>query len=47
MCEVKGKPIQSLIEGDEITVEIGFAGVWNVGNYSGFAWKLHSSVFLV
>ena len=47
MCEVKGKPIQSLIEDDEITVEIGFSGVWNVGNYSGFSWKLHSSVFLV
>ena len=46
MCEVKGKPIQSLIEDDEVTVEIGFSGVWNVGNYSGFAWKLSSCTFI-
>ncbi len=47
MCEVKGRPVQSLIKDDEIEVEIEFTGVWNVGNYSGFAWKLHSSIFIV
>ena len=42
MCEVKGRPIQSLIKGDEVEVEVAFAGIWNVGNYSGYAWKLMS-----
>jgi hypothetical protein len=35
MCEVKGRPIQSLIRGDEAEVVVDFKGVWNVGNYSG------------
>lgn len=43
MCEVKGRPIQSLTKGDEIEVIIDFKGVWNVGNYSGFSWILSSS----
>ena len=43
MCEVKGRPIQSLIKGDDIEVEIDFKGVWNVGNYSGFSWILSNS----
>tara|TARA_B110000259_G_scaffold58333_1_gene68890 strand:+ start:110 stop:457 length:348 start_codon:yes stop_codon:yes gene_type:complete len=47
MCEVKGRPVQSLIKDDEVEIEIEFKGVWNVANYSGFSWKLHSSVFLV
>ena len=47
MCEVKGRPLQSLIKDDEIEVEIEFKGVWNVANYSGFSWKLHSSIFFV
>ena len=42
MCEVLGQPVQSLIKGDEVEVEVGFAGVWNVGGYSGYAWKLSS-----
>ena len=42
MCEVRGKPVQSLIKDDEIEVEIDFAGVWNVGEYSGYSWKLKS-----
>jgi hypothetical protein len=40
MCNVKGRPIQSLIKGDDVEVEIDFKGVWNVGNYSGFSWIL-------
>jgi len=42
MCEVKGRPIQSLIKGDEVEVVIDFKGIWNVGNYSGFSWILSS-----
>ena len=40
MCEVKGRPIQSLIRGDEVDVDINFKGAWNVGDYSGFSWVL-------
>lgn len=43
MCEVKGRPLQSLIKDDEIEVVVDFKGVWNVGNYSGFSWILSSS----
>ena len=43
MCEVKGRPVQSLIKGDEVEVEVDFKGVWNVGNYSGFSWIVSSS----
>ena len=42
MCNVNGRPAQSLIKGDEVEVEVDFAGIWNVGNYSGYAWKLMS-----
>jgi len=43
MCEVKGRPIQSLIKDDEVEIVVDFKGVWNVGNYSGFSWTLSSS----
>lgn len=43
MCDVKGRPVQSLIKGDEVEVDVDFRGVWNVGNYSGFSWILSSS----
>jgi hypothetical protein len=43
MCDVKGRPVQSLVKGDEVEVEVDFKGVWNVGNYSGFSWILSSS----
>jgi hypothetical protein len=42
MCEVHGQPVQSLIKGDEVEVEVEFMGVWNVGEYSGYSWKLVS-----
>jgi len=43
MCEVKGRPLQSLIKGDEVEVAVEFKGSWNVGNHSGFSWILSSS----
>ena len=42
MCEVKGRPVQSLIKNDEVEVVVDFKGSWNVGNYSGFSWILSS-----
>jgi hypothetical protein len=38
MCEVQGRPIQSLIKGDNVEVVADFKGSWNVGNHSGFSW---------
>ena len=43
MCNVKGRPIQSLIKDDEVEIVADFKGVWNVGTYSGFSWILSSS----
>ena len=43
MCEVKGRPVQSLIKDDMVEVNVDFKGVWNVGNHSGFSWILSSS----
>jgi hypothetical protein len=41
MCTVTGlTPVQSLVKGDTVDVIIEFKGVWNVGNYCGFSWKL-------
>lgn len=42
MCNVSGRPVQSLIRDDVVQVEVDFAGVWNIGDYSGYAWKLIS-----
>ena len=42
MCEVRGRPIQSLIKDDEIDVVVEFRGVWNFANYSGYSWVLSS-----
>jgi len=42
MCEVKGRPVQSLIKGDDVEVAVDFKGSWNVGNYSGFSWVMSS-----
>lgn len=42
MCEVLGRPVQSLIKDDEVEVVIDFKGVWNVGEYSGYSWLLSS-----
>ena len=40
MCHVEGRPVQSLIKDDEVEVEINFMGIWNVGEYNGYSWKL-------
>lgn len=45
MCNVQGKPIQSLVKDDEVQVELDFKGAWNAGNHSGFSWILSSSSF--
>ena len=45
MCSVEGRPIQALVRGDEIEVEVDFKGAWNVENHSGFSWVLSSSIF--
>jgi hypothetical protein len=42
MCEVRGRPIQSLIKDDEVEVVVEFRGVWNFANYSGYSWVLSS-----
>ena len=42
MCQVEGQPVQALTIGSEVEVDVDFAGVWNVGNYSGYSWKLVS-----
>ncbi len=42
MCNVKGRPIQSCKQADEVEIEIKFKGAWNVGNYCGFSWILES-----
>ena len=42
MCKVHGNPVQSLTKDEEVEVEIDFMGVWNVGEYSGYSWKLMS-----
>jgi len=45
MCSVEGRPIQSLVRGDEIEVVVDFKGAWNVENHCGFSWVLSSSTF--
>jgi hypothetical protein len=42
MCEVKGRPLQSLIKDDQVEIMVDFKGSWNVGNHSGFSWILSS-----
>lgn len=42
MCEVRNKPVQSLIKGDDVDIDIEYKGVWNVANHSGYTWKLTS-----
>ena len=44
MCQVQGRPVQSLIKDDEVEVVVDFKGVWNVGGYSGYSWVLVSSI---
>ena len=42
-CNVSGdKTIQELKNGDSVTIELKNCGVWNIGEWSGFAWKVLS-----
>lgn len=36
------RPLQSLIRGDELEVDIEYMGLWTVGEHSGHSWKLTS-----
>ena len=40
MCDVQGRPVQTLVKGDDVEIEVAFKGAWNVGNHSGFSWML-------
>jgi hypothetical protein len=40
MCKYEGAPVQSLNKGDDVEVDTDFMGCWNVGEYSGYSWKL-------
>lgn len=43
MCKNMGvRPLQSLIKGDLVEIEIEFTGLWTVGDYTGYTWKLSS-----
>ena len=42
MCRVfSSKTIHELIPEDRIEVEVEYGGVWNVGEWSGYSWKLN------
>ena len=44
-CNVEGnKTIHELKENDQVTVTLKYCGVWNIGEYSGFAWRLDKLV---
>ena len=41
-CTVHGvKTVQELVMGDVVHVKIDWCGVWEVGDYCGFSWKLN------
>jgi hypothetical protein len=41
MCAVSGnKPVQELVTGDVVQVEIEYTGAWTAGNYTGHSWKI-------
>lgn len=41
MCPMTGsKPIQEVLPGDEVDVEVEYTGVWHAGGYSGHSWKI-------
>ena len=42
MCSYEGAPVQSLKKADEVEIVSDFMGGWNVGNHSGYTWKLSS-----
>lgn len=41
MCKVEGlTPVEAIERGAEVEVDVSFAGAWNVGEYTGYTWKL-------
>jgi len=40
MCDVQGRPVQTLVKGDDVEIDIAFKGAWNIENHSGFSWML-------
>lgn len=41
-CKVSGlKQIGEYTIGDQVTLDIEYCGVWNIGEWSGFAWKVN------
>lgn len=41
MCPMTGsKPLQEVLPGDEVDVEVEYTGVWHAGGYSGHSWKI-------
>ena len=41
MCPVTGiKPVQELVTGDEVQVEVDYTGTWTAGNHTGHSWKI-------
>lgn len=46
-CKNEGDvPIQSMQKGDHVEMDVVFSGTWNIGEYSGFSWKLNSIKFI-
>tara|TARA_B100001564_G_C20670049_1_gene685716 strand:+ start:472 stop:795 length:324 start_codon:yes stop_codon:yes gene_type:complete len=39
-CSFDGVPVQTLKRNDTVQIVTEFMGGWNVGDYSGFSWKL-------
>ena len=45
-CKVSGdKTIQELEKDDMVDIIIEYCGVWNIGEWSGFAWKVSEIVY--
>lgn len=45
-CKVTGdKTIQELKAGDKIQINLEFCGPWNIGQWSGFAWKINELIY--
>ena len=41
-CDVRGdKTIHELCIDDRVQVSLEYCGVWNIGEWSGFAWKIN------
>lgn len=41
MCKVEGlTPVEALERGAAVEVDVSFTGLWHVGEYTGYTWKL-------